>query len=214
MYDHNKKALSRVYWRYKNSPNLIKWIKSLPDIAQHSIEDQIYKINELLDIDNAEGDQLDICGRIAGFPYRPLIRSDFVFVFAYNGTGGAQPYDVAPYKPINESVRMVPLSDFMYRVVIKAKIQKNNSIATIDDIKVAVDYILNVNSVVIDGQDMTIKTIWVNEKIPANILVLIELFDLIPRPQGVNAKLIRFNHHPFAYKGTFDAQPYGIGAYI
>lgn len=214
MYDHNKKALSRVYWRYKNSPNLIKWIKSLPDIVQSSLEEQIYKINELLDIDSAEGDQLDICGRIAGFSDRPLIRSDFVFIFAYNGTGGAQPYNIAPYKPENESFRMVPLSDFMYRVVIKAKIQKNNSIATIDDIKTAVDYILNVNSAVIDGQDMTIKTIWVNEKIPANILVLIELFDLIPRPQGVNAKLIRFNHHPFAYKGTFDARPYGLGAYI
>ncbi|QXF34259.1 hypothetical protein CE143_14695 [Photorhabdus luminescens] len=214
MYDHKSKALSRIYWQYKNSPKLINWITSLPDIAQSSIEDQIEKINNILDIDKAEGDQLDICGRIAGFAERPLIRTDFVSIFAYNGTGGAQPYNIAPYKSPGEQIKIAPVSDFMYRILIKSKIQKNNSIATIDDVKSAVDYIFNVNSAIIDGQDMTMKTIWMDKAIAANIRVLIEMFDLIPRPQGVKACLIRTNHHPFAYKGTYDAQPYGVGAYV
>ncbi|MDA5483097.1 DUF2612 domain-containing protein [Yersinia intermedia] len=214
MYEHNKKALSRIYLQYKNSPKLIEWIKSLPEISQSSLEQQIDKINNMLDIDNVEGEQLDICGRIAGFSHRPLIRVDYLSVFAYKGTGGAQPYDVASYKSPYEQLGKVPVSDYLYRILIKSKIQKNNSSATIDEVKVAVDYIFNVNSAIIDGQDMTIKTIWVDKIIPANILVLIEFFDLLPRPQGVKAKSIRFNHHPFAYKGTFDAQPYGKGAYI
>ncbi|CNE16120.1 DUF2612 domain-containing protein [Yersinia enterocolitica] len=214
MYNHRKKALSRIYLQYKNAPKLLEWISILPDISQSSLEEQITKINNLLDIDNAEGDQLDICGRIAGFTERPLIRSDYLSIFAYNGTGGAQPYNVAPYKAPHEQIGKVPVSDYLYRILIKAKIQKNNTNATLDEIKTAVDYILDVNSAIIDGQDMTMKTIWVDKPIPANVLVLIQLFDLILRPQGVKASLIRVNHHPFAYKGTFDAQPYGMGAYI
>ncbi|HGC8058285.1 TPA: DUF2612 domain-containing protein, partial [Yersinia enterocolitica] len=62
MYNHRKKALSRIYLQYKNAPKLLEWISILPDISQSSLEEQITKINNLLDIDNAEGDQLDICG--------------------------------------------------------------------------------------------------------------------------------------------------------
>ncbi|ABS47936.1 MULTISPECIES: DUF2612 domain-containing protein [Yersinia pseudotuberculosis complex] len=214
MYNHHKKALSRIYLQYKNAPKLVEWLGILPAISQSSLEEQITKINNLLDIDNGEGAQLDICGRIVGFTERPLIRNDYLSVFAYNGTGGAQPYNVASYKAPHEQIGKVPVSDYLYRVLIKAKIQKNNSNATLDEIKTAADYILDVSSAVIDGQDMTIKTIWVDKPIPANILVIVHLFDLIPRPQGVNAGQIRLNHHPFAYKGTFDAQPYGNGAYI
>ncbi|MBG6243623.1 MAG: DUF2612 domain-containing protein, partial [Candidatus Symbiopectobacterium sp. Dall1.0] len=55
MYDHQKKALSRAYWQYKNAPKLIEWLKILPDIAQANIEDQADKIQRMLDINTAEG---------------------------------------------------------------------------------------------------------------------------------------------------------------
>ena len=72
--NHQDKARTRIYWQYKNSPKLIQLLMSLPDIAQSAIEDQLAKVKMMLDIDTAEGEQLDICGRIVGYLSRPAAK--------------------------------------------------------------------------------------------------------------------------------------------
>jgi len=212
--DHAKKLLTRIYWQYRNSPKLSEWLTILPDLAQAEIETPLQQIVEMLDIDNAQGEQLDIIGRIAGFDERPRIRSDLLRAFAYAGTIGAQSYGAAPYRAPGEELPTILLPDYLYRVLIKAKIMKNNGDATLDHIKAAVDLMLGVNSTIIDSQDMSMRTIWLDGDVPANFLLLVQEFDAIPRPQGVKIRKIAKNEHPFAYKGTFSAQPYGVGRYI
>ena len=170
--DHSKKALSRVYWQYRNSPKLLEWLQILPRIAQAKIELPLARIADILDIDNASGQLLDIVGRIAGIE-RPRIRTDALKVFGYNGTP-----------------------------------------ATLDDVKRAVDFILGVDCTVIDGQNTTMATVWFEGNVAENMLALAREFDIIPRPQGVKIRKMATNEYPFAYKGTFSAQPYGVGRYV
>lgn len=211
--DHASKALSRVYWQYRNAPKMRDWLQILPKIGQEAIEGPLGQIVNLLDIDNAAGEQLNIIGRIAGID-RPRIRSDALQVFAYNGTIGAQPYGTAPYREPGTELPTILLPDYLYRVLIKAKIMRNNGAATLDDVKRAVDFIFGVDSTVIDGQNMAMSTVWLEGDIAANLLVLVEEFDILPRPQGVKIRKIAKNEYPFAYKGTFSAQPYGVGSYV
>lgn len=211
--DHAKKALSRVYWQYRNSPKMLQWIQTLVEIAQDEIETPLAQMIDLPGIDSAHGEQLEIYGRIAGID-RPRISTNLLSSFAYKGTPGAQTYGEAPYKDPGDAVSSILLPDYLYRVLIKAKIMRNVGAATLDEVKEAMDFIFGVDSTVIDGQNMTMSTIWTEGKLPANLLAIVEEFDLIPRPQGVKIRKLAENEYPFAYKGTFSAQPYGVGRYV
>ncbi|AUH00844.1 DUF2612 domain-containing protein [Prodigiosinella confusarubida] len=175
MYDHQKKALSRAYWQYKNATKLIAWLKTLPDIAQANIEDQADKIQQMLNINTAEGEQLDICGRIVGYRTRPI------------GT----------FYP---ACQPAPVNDELFRRMIKAKIFKNNSAATIDEIQFSADYIMNEPTRLLDGQDMTMRLIWFTHNVDVGTQKLIRDYDLIPRPQGVGMKDVRvLTYKPFGF---------------
>lgn len=179
MYDYTEKLKSRIYLQYKNSPKLIKWLLILPEIAKSNIVEQLEKIRNILDIDNAEGEQLNICGRIAGLHKRPVIK--------------------LPPDCVEREV-----DDDIFRILIKAKIFKNNSIATIDDIKDAADYLLGIDINVLDGQDMTMRLVWEDDSVSVAVQKLVDNYDLIPRPQGVGMK----KHRVVKYK------PFGFGPHF
>lgn len=83
------------------------------------------------------------------------------------------------------------MDDVLYRKMIKVKNCKNNGIATIDDVKSAADYILDVKVTVLDAQDMTMRLVWHEDTVSVAVQQLVEYYDLIPRPQGGNAKAPR-----------------------
>lgn len=176
MFDHNAKLLTRVFWQYRNAPNMIRWLLILPDIAQSQLEDQLTKIQAMLDLDTAEGEQLDICGRIAGIRQRPVGR----------------------FSPGCEATA---LNDDLFRKVIKSKVFKNNGIATLDDVKEAADYILDIDTIVLDGEDMSMRLVWREGAVSPGVQQLVTDFDLIPRPQGVGMR----EHRVVKYK------PFGFG---
>ncbi|EMW1017597.1 DUF2612 domain-containing protein [Serratia marcescens] len=190
MFDHKAKQLSRVYWQYKNSPKLIQWLLILPDIAQSKIEAQLEKIHNMLNIDTAEGEQLNICGRIAGFRKRPVGR----------------------FYP---SCEVAEVDDVLFRKMIKAKICKNNGIATLDDVKAAADYILEIDATVLDGQDMTMRLVWQDDSVSVAVQQLVADYDLIPRPQGVGMRKHRVvKYRPFGfgpYNANFNRAPFWYG---
>ncbi|HGM6897095.1 DUF2612 domain-containing protein [Serratia marcescens] len=190
MSEFKNKALSRIYWQYKNAPKLIQWMLTLPDIVQSNIVEQVEKIRNILDIDNAEGEQLNICGRIAGYRKRPVGRF-------YPGCVVAE------------------VDDVLYRKMIKAKICKNNGIATIDDVKAAADYILDVDVTVLDAQDMTMRLVWQDDSVSIAVQQLVADYDLIPRPQGVGMRKHRVvKYKPFGFgihNANFNRAPFWYG---
>lgn len=183
--DHASKALSRVYWQYRNSPKMLAWMQILPAIAQANIETPLDQIVNILNIDTAVGHQLDIIGRIAGISERPTVDSEDVGRFGYAGTPAAVGYGIGPYIGPDESIASYPAPDSLFRIIVRARIYKNVSLVTLDDVKAAVDFILDERSTVVDGQNMTIESIWLSRPLAPSIRKLVETQKLIPRPQGV-----------------------------
>lgn len=207
--DLREKALGRIIWQYRNGAKFKAWIATLPDIGKRLISDPAQQVVNLINIDTARGEQLDICGRIAGIPERPRIRDDSLGVFAYEGTAGAQPYNVAPYVGPGVQPETIPLPNYLYRLVIKAKIIKNTAPATVDDVKRGLEFILGdgITVTVVDLQNMQMRII-VNQELPFNIQALLELYDLIPRPQGVNVEYVTAGNI-FSQSGEVGGDPLG-----
>ena len=105
-----------------------------------------------------------------------------------------------------------PDSLTIFRILIKSKITKNTSDATVDGIARAVAFIIPNNSItVIDNQDMTFSVSFGSDLLPIERYMLTN-FDLLPRPQGVKmlgfteaASLTQFLG-PFAHFGDPRAQ--------
>lgn len=189
--DLSEKAQGRIIWQYRNGQKFKAWVDVLPAVASARIQDAANDVAGLINIDTARGEQLNICGRIVGIGERPSINSDDLEVFAYNGVAGAQPYGVAPYKGRGIDPVSLPIPDYLYRLVIRAKIIKNTRAATVDDVKEGVEYILggDFEATIVDLQDMSMRVI-LSEEVPFNVRALIEIFDLVPRPQGVKLEII------------------------
>lgn len=145
----------------------------------------------MINIDDAQGDQLDVCGRIVGIPSRPRINSNDLKVFAYQNVAGAQPYNVAPYIGPQESPDTILIADYLFRLVIKSRIVQNTGAATIDEIKTGVEYVLGsgFTATVVDNLDMTM-TIRLNKEPSFNVQAMLNLLNIAPRPQGVSLEYV------------------------
>ena len=184
--DLSAKAQSRVHWQYRNASKLREWIDTLPAIAQEELEDPAQVIVDILDIDNRSGEQLDIIGRIVGIE-RPVINKQAETaavvqlasddIAAQLGEGGAQLSVDSP--TISEEV-----SDGLMRVLIKAKIERNNGDAVIDNIVEAARFVAGFDSVTVnDNQDMTWSVSFGSELDPVTRFAF-RNFDILPRPDA------------------------------
>lgn len=204
-----EKALGRIIWQYRNGKKFRSWIAHFPDIGTEQITGPANQIVNLINIDTARGEQLDICGRIVGIGERPRIRSEELEVFAYNGTAGAQPYNVAPYKGPDVVPESLPLPNYLYRLVIKSKIVKNVGLSTVDDVKRGVEFILGdgFSAAVVDLQDMSMRII-LNKEPGFNVKSVLDAFDVAPRPQGVSLEYLSTGEF-FSQSGELGGDPLG-----
>lgn len=206
--DLTEKAAGRIIWQYQNGVKFKAWIKLAPKIGTEQIQRAANQVVNMINVDTARGAQLDICGRIAGIANRPRVTSADLALFGYNGTPGAQAYGLAPYKNPNTPTVTAPIPDYLFRILVRAKIIKNTSMATVDDIKNAIDFILDDDSRVVDKLDMSFQ-VWLTKTPSTNLRYLIDNFDIIPRPQGVRLRFIERIYAHFGYAGTPTAVGYG-----
>jgi hypothetical protein len=181
--DHVAQARSRLISQYRDAGKLQAWISIMPRIANREWEPVLQAIRTGYDIETASGHLLDVVGRVVGQP-RPIIVMTEYEVFAYQGTINAAPYDVAPYVGPTEN-SAVPLPDEYYRQLIRAKIARNVSDGSIDSIITLTEFVLGFEVVaLIDNEDMSFAMVF--EREPDEIeTLLIEDFNIIPKPQGV-----------------------------
>jgi hypothetical protein len=172
---------NRIYAQYRSKPKAVAWYNIVPTMANEFCA--VYDaIKNSYDIDTNEGEQLNVIGRVVGVE-RPSIEG---VLPRYTQYGSAQ-FGSAQFSALSTD-DINAISDELYRLLIKAKIAKNTSDATIDSIIEAVEVIVRNNKVtLIDNEDMTFE---VNFSQPLSDIErdAIENFDIIPRPQGV-----RFN---------------------
>ncbi len=178
---------NRVYAQYWDKPKAVDWYAIARKLGG-SIEDAAEAVRKSYDIDTVVGEQLSVIGRIVVAP-----RS---FVGAIPMTPGL--FDLTDGDEFGNDDAMFSaltidqddqLSDELYRLVIKAKIIKNNGDATIENILDGMNYLLPTADVlrVTDGEDMTFSIEFYGQISNLERFALLNA-GLVPKPQSV-----RFN---------------------
>lgn len=174
-----------MYAQYADKPKAVKWYNIVPDIA-----DELFNVSEDVrisyNIDLSVGAQLDVIGRIVvidrSFESQVTYEVDTQFGGSNDQSqfGGIDSQFESTGTTISNEV-----SDAIYRVLLKAKIAKNNSDSTLDGIVHALSYITNSSPIqVIDNEDMTFSVSFGTTLTDIERFVF-DKFDVIPRPQGV-----------------------------
>lgn len=177
----------RIYAQYRDKPKAVAWYAIARDLGG-SLEAAAQAVRNSYDIDTAVGEQLNVIGRIVVAP------RSFVGAFPMNPglfdlTGGDEFGDDDAMFSALTIDQDGQLSDELYRLVIKAKIIKNNGDATIENILDGMNFLLPNAEVlrVTDGEDMSFSIEFYGQITNLERFALLNA-GLVPKPQAV-----RFN---------------------
>ena len=172
----------RVYSQYRQTKALA-WYQITRTIASELCE-SFNVIRNSYDIDTNAGAQLDVIGEIAGVN-RGFIAEIPVEVSQFNtGDGDEFGDDSAQFSPTSVSDDQ-EMSDKYFRILLKAKIARNNSYATIDDIISVVQLITGVYNVTLDDNLNMSFDVTINGAVAPEVRYMLNNNDIVPRPQGV-----------------------------
>lgn len=177
----------RIYAQYQNKPKAVAWYAIAREMGG-SIEAAAEAVRNSYDIDSAEGEQLNTIGRIVVAP-RSFVGTTPLNPGLFDLTDGSEfGDDDAMFSALTISQDGV-LSDELYRLVIKAKIVKNNGDATIENILYGMNFLLPNAEVlrVTDGEDMSFSIEFYGQITNLERFALLNA-GLVPKPQAV-----RFN---------------------
>lgn len=176
---------NRMYAQYADKPKAVAWYNITPNMAQ-PLSDTFDAVRMSYDIDTAVGAQLDVIGRIVvidrGFESFVVFDPDTYF----GGSGDACQFGGidSQFESVGE-VLSQEVSDAIFRVLIRAKIAKNNNDATLDGIASALSFITESSPIrIVDNENMTMSVSFGSELTDIERFVF-NTFDVVPRPQGV-----------------------------
>lgn len=180
-------APSRIYAQYRNKPKAVAWYNITRSLATQ-LSDAAQSVRIMYNIDQAYGAQLDIIGRIVVIP-RSYIGAVTLNPGMFANPDGAEFGDTDAMFSALSVDQDEQMSDDLYRLVIKSKIIKNNSDATIESILYGMNFLLPNAEVlrVTDGENMSFSVEFYGNITNLERWALLNV-DLVPKPQGV-----RFN---------------------
>lgn len=188
--EHQDLAISRLAVQYSESVNLIAYIQTL--LTEADTLEQVFQ-GLLTDrwIDTAEGANLDIIGALVGQP-RILVDATALSYFGFLTATGAASFGSILDPAVGGRFRAIDeittgnreLTDDEYRVFIRARIIKNSTMATIQEIIEAVKFVLDVDQVIL-VEGATSYIVQIGKELTANEKIFITNTDLIPKPAGV-----------------------------
>lgn len=174
----------RIYAQYRTKPKAIAWYAITRSLAAE-LGSAIDAVRVMYNIDTAVGAQLDIIGRIV------VVDRAFVGQIALDPglfalTDGDEFGDTDAVFASLFVDQDRQMSDDLYRLVIKSKIIKNNSDATIDSILFGMNFLLPDAEVlrVTDGEDMSFTVEFYGNITELQRYALLQS-NLVPKPQGV-----------------------------
>lgn len=178
-----------LIWQYRNKPKAVSTIKLFESIIGQGFID-LYRLQDVLNIETATGHQLDLVGKHVG-QFRVIngyqLRKFFGFRNSLNGLGFSQKRNGGGqwYRrrdPLADSVR---LSDVDYRFLIKCRILKNYQTGTLPNLIEACRFIFGEGCHVVDNYDMTV-TVSIPSKNTSDFKKFaINHLDILPRQAGV-----------------------------
>ena len=192
---YSEKSVARLIQIYRDKDKFRQLIELYASIPQE-IEDTVSDMLLFRDVETAFGEQLDVIGRIVGQD-RQIANADPFFFFGYAKSGVApvgigsfgtitNPAIGERYKSINEAGSGdVTLADSEYRLFIKARIIKNHTGGTLNEIIEATTLIAETDAYTIVESKMQIDINFTPGSLSSTKLNLLQNFDLLPRPAGV-----------------------------
>lgn len=175
---------NRIYAQYADKPKAVAWYGITPTMLEQ-LNEAAEAVRTSYNIDIATGQLLDVIGRIVvidrGYESQVFFNPDTQFgagnVAQFGGVG-------AQFESTGTTISD-QVSDAIFRTLIRAKIVKNNSYATLDDVAAGLSFITGSSPVkVIDNEDMTFSVSFYSQLDDITRFVL-NTFDIVPRPQGV-----------------------------
>lgn len=198
--DHQQLGLSRIIQQFRESPKFNAFISGLMALS-NDVEACLQQMQYLADIDMMSGANLDVIGIIVGVS---RIVPDVVELswFGFEDTGtwatvfGEEgiPNIGSRFFEEGETIFSTTLlQDVEYRLILKARIVKNNSACTPEDIISGMRYIFGVpdikysdiNTPGYTGPKMSFS-LSVGRPIFAFEQAIITVLDILPRPAGCN----------------------------
>lgn len=219
-----QKARERVTMAFEDKPVFDKYLQLLI-LEQMDVQEVIREMMQERSVDTAVGKQLDIIGDIVGQP-RVLVDIDTMPFFGFEGNPASESYgDLTTqnvggyYHDLNQPLfGVVELNDEQYRLFIKAKIMKNITRSTPEDIVSFIRFVLGaarVNVFIDYGAQQVLLLVSDDlDQFKRNLLTYFteEPFRsyFVPKALGVG---IEFGTIPtagfFSFIGVPDAQGYG-----
>lgn len=177
----------RIYAQYRTKPNAVAWYEITRKLAAE-LGSAIDAVRVMYNIDTAVGEQLNIIGRIVvvdrSFVGQVALDPGLFALTDGDEFGDTEAVFAALY--VDQDGQM---SDELYRLVIKSKIIKNDSDASIESILYGMNFLLPNADVlrVTDGEDMSFSVEFYGNITNLERWALLNA-SLVPKPQGV-----RFN---------------------
>jgi hypothetical protein len=225
--NHIEKALERLVTQFKESPNLKSYISNFLSESQNL--EQVFQdlLNERW-IETADGFQLNILGAIVG-QSRVIIEGSIFTYFGFLGNPSSDSFgDInnaslgSPFASLDTVLTgNRSLTDDEYRLFIKARIVKNISNSTPEDIIAQYQYLFNTPQIIFEDGN-TEYTISIGKKLTPNDKALINNTDIISKTAGVrvNYKASYDYNRFFGFKGVINSKGFGsttspdIGGYF
>lgn len=174
----------RIYAQYRDKPKAVAWYAIARKLGG-SIEAAAEAVRKSYDIDTAVGEQLSVIGRIVVAP-RSFVGSMPMSPGLFDLTDGDEFGDDEAMFSALTIDQDGQLSDELYRLVIKAKIVRNNGDATIESILDGMNFLLPKAQVlrVTDGEDMSFSVEFYGQITNLERFALLNA-GLVPKPQAV-----------------------------
>lgn len=212
---HADEARQRVATQYTESTKFLLALSKLAAQCQ-DIEDAFQAVQQITDIDTANGVNLDVIGDIVGVS-RYIPSSLLIPFFGFDDTAGGYVFGEEENPSIGARFRdgdepyaaTSVLGDPEYRLLIRAKILKNHAIGTNEDILAGMQYIFQgAFNVIEDVGGMKVR-VGIGRNITLIEQTLISTLDLLPRPNGVRiSNVVTFQSENYF---GFDDQPTAKG---
>lgn len=189
--DHPALGLSRLATQYQQAPKLRAYLTQLLTQAQ-DIEQLFEAVAAIVDIDSAEGVQLDNLGELIGIS-RYILNTLPAQYFSFDGQPGAGrlgeeglvDVGAAFYEEGALLTGTSILTDLQLRLYIRARIARNHSDGTLESVVNALQYIFVGAPVIVDDVEGMAFNLTIGKRLTYGEQVLLFLYDILPKPGGV-----------------------------
>ena len=219
--DHKALGLSRVATQYKESQKFLDFLRAILE-TPNELEGVIQDVSLITDIDTAEGVNLDVIGDIVGVS-RFIDAAIPVGFFGFEDTAGALNFGEEGLIAIGGRFREEDeshlagsvLQDPEFRLLIKAKIIKNHSKGTNEDILNGLSFLFGLNGVnvpvVVDDNGGMAIQIGIGRQLTFLEKTLVSSLDILARPAGVriNQRISFTAGSCFGFDDTLGALNFG-----